>query len=93
MARYPSLQGANLSILSFFTAMARSFDVITDPIMAWVSDQTSWSAGRRRPYILLGAPFYALFLALFFSPPASMTGTLATTPSRAMRSSSLPTIL
>jgi GPH family glycoside/pentoside/hexuronide:cation symporter len=54
--------------------MARSFDLITDPIMAWMSDQTSWKMGRRRPFILMGAPFYALFLILFFSPPSSLSG-------------------
>ena len=61
-------------MLSFFTAWARSLDVITDPVMAWVSDQTKSRYGRRRPYILVGAPFYALFLTLFFSPPTNMSG-------------------
>ena len=28
--------GANLAFLSFFTALARSFDVITDPLMGWL---------------------------------------------------------
>jgi hypothetical protein len=28
--------GATLAFIAFFTAMARSFDVMTDPLMAWV---------------------------------------------------------
>lgn len=60
--------------------MARSFDVITDPVMAWVSDQTRGRMGRRRPYILLGAPFYALFIVLLFSPPRGLTGIDASHP-------------
>ena len=36
---YVSL-GANLAFLLFFTALARSFDVITDPLMAWITDST-----------------------------------------------------
>ena len=27
--------GASLAFLSFFTALARSFDIVTDPLMAW----------------------------------------------------------
>ena len=50
--------------------------------MAWVSDQTKSRYGRRRPYILVGAPFYALFLTLFFSPPANMSGEALDSKSR-----------
>ena len=39
--------GANLAFLSFFTALARSFDVITDPLMGWLSDRTRSRHGRR----------------------------------------------
>jgi len=61
--------GAGLSFLSFFTALARSFDVMTDPLMGWVSDRTRTDHGRRRPFILTGAPFYGLFFLLLFWPP------------------------
>eukprot|EP00191_Tetraselmis_sp_GSL018_P007566 CAMPEP_0177620396 /NCGR_PEP_ID=MMETSP0419_2-20121207/26877_1 /TAXON_ID=582737 /ORGANISM="Tetraselmis sp., Strain GSL018" /LENGTH=148 /DNA_ID=CAMNT_0019119939 /DNA_START=511 /DNA_END=953 /DNA_ORIENTATION=+ len=71
---YYVLLGAGVSMLSFFTAWARSFDVITDPLMAWVSDQTRSKHGRRRPYLLLGAPFYAAFLVLLFTPPRGLSG-------------------
>ena len=61
--------GASLSFISFFTALARSFDVITDPVMGWFSDNfTSHPMGRRRPFILLGAPFYGILFFLLFSP-------------------------
>ena len=64
--------GASLSFLSFFTALARSFDVITDPVMGWFSDNFKHPMGRRRPFILLGAPFYGLLFFLLFSPTLLM---------------------
>lgn len=64
--------GASLSFLSFFTALARSFDVITDPVMGWFSDRFKHPMGRRRPFILLGAPFYGLLFFLLFSPTLLM---------------------
>mmetsp|Transcript_16677 Transcript_16677/g.39599 ORF Transcript_16677/g.39599 Transcript_16677/m.39599 type:complete len:819 (+) Transcript_16677:140-2596(+) len=71
---YVLLEGS-LPLLSFVTALARSFDVVTDPLMAWLSDQTRWKLGRRRIFIVLAAPFYAAFFTALFSPPHSLSGT------------------
>lgn len=62
--------GASLAFLSFFMALARSFDIVTDPLMAWCSDGTRTRFGRRRPYMLCACAFYAVLFALLFSPPA-----------------------
>ena len=71
---YVSL-GANLAFLLFFTALARSFDVITDPLMAWITDSTrgtKWNIlGRRRPYMLTGCIPYGVLFVLLFSPPSA----------------------
>jgi Na+/melibiose symporter-like transporter len=61
---YYEYLGAPLALLAFFTAFSRSFDVITDPVCAWVSDNTRSRWGRRKPYILGGMWFYALALIL-----------------------------
>ncbi|GMH46904.1 hypothetical protein TrRE_jg3106 [Triparma retinervis] len=45
---YYEYLGAKLSYLAFFTAFARSFDVLTDPLMSWWSDSTRTQYGRRR---------------------------------------------
>jgi hypothetical protein len=53
-ARAAVNMGAGLAFLSFFTALARSFDVITDPLMGWISASTTSRfgiSGRRKPYI------------------------------------------
>ena len=62
--------GADVAFIAFFTALARSFDVVTDPVMGYFSDKTRTKHGRRRPYMLGACPFYALCFILLFSPPA-----------------------
>lgn len=46
--------------------LPRIFDAITDPIMGFISDNTSSNYGRRRPYIFVGAILSGLlFVALW----------------------------
>jgi GPH family glycoside/pentoside/hexuronide:cation symporter len=54
-------------------ALAQVWDAITDPVLGYLSDHTSWKWGRRRPYIVLGAPPAALFFFLLFSPPKQLS--------------------
>ncbi len=53
---------------------AQIWDAFTDPIAGYVSDHTPWKWGRRRPYIVLGAPLAAVFFFLLFSPPLRLSG-------------------
>lgn len=46
--------------------LPRVFDAITDPIMGFISDNTSSRWGRRRPYILVGAILSGIFFALLW---------------------------
>ena len=64
--------GARVAFIGFFTALARSFDVITDPLMAYISDNTKTRHGRRRPFMFVGCWGYALFYVLLFSPPVAL---------------------
>jgi Na+/melibiose symporter-like transporter len=64
--------GAKVAFLGFFTAIARTFDVITDPLMGYISDNSKLEFGRRRPFMLGGCWFYALFFVLLMSPPDNM---------------------
>lgn len=61
--------GADVAFIAFFTALARSFDVVTDPVMGYVSDKTRTKWGRRRPYMFGACLFYALCFIMLFSPP------------------------
>ncbi len=46
--------------------LPRIFDAISDPIMGFISDNTSSRWGRRRPYILVGAILSGIFFALLW---------------------------
>ena len=68
--------GAPLGLLAFFQALARAFDVITDPTMSYLTDSCRHKQGRRRPFMFSGAPFYAfcLIMLLFPQPQLSPVG-------------------
>ncbi|MFN0014733.1 MAG: MFS transporter [Saprospiraceae bacterium] len=52
--------------------LPRIYDAITDPIMGYISDNTTSKYGRRKPYILVGAIWSGLmFIALWQLDPAN----------------------
>ncbi len=63
-----------LGYIGFAIALARGLDALTDPLMGWITDRTNTRWGRRRPWILLGAPLSAICLIMLFSPPESLKG-------------------
>ncbi|MBB83336.1 MAG: hypothetical protein CL931_05950 [Deltaproteobacteria bacterium] len=50
--------------------VGRSVDAISDIWMGRLSDRTRWKAGRRRPYLLIGAIPFALSFAAIWSAPS-----------------------
>ena len=42
-------------LAGLLAAIPRLFDALTDPIMGYISDNTSSKWGRRKPYILIGS--------------------------------------
>ena len=63
-----------LGAIAVAAAVARSLDALTDPLMGWLSDRTRSRWGRRRPWIMIGAPLTSLFFYLMFTPPAELNG-------------------
>ena len=51
-------------------------DAVSDPIVGWWSDRTRSRLGRRRPFILYGAPLACGSFVLFWFPPLRGTGML-----------------
>src|ERR1035437_2168574 len=63
-----------LGYLAMAIAIARSLDALCDPLMGWISDHTHTRLGRRRPYMLLGAPLCGVAFFALLNPPESFTG-------------------
>ena len=61
------LLGGN--IFGFMSALGRIVDGITDPWIGNMSDNFRSRFGRRKPFLVVGAPLAGLFLVLFTLPP------------------------
>lgn len=61
--------GMNPALVGLLGALPRLVDALTDPVMGYVSDNTSSRWGRRRPYIFVGAIAVGIaFIALWQLP-------------------------
>src|SRR5690606_5789466 len=49
-------------------------DAIDNPVLGYLSDRTRTRFGRRRPWLLVGAPLLAASMIAFFSAPTSLDG-------------------
>ena len=65
---YYEYLGAKLAYLAFFTAFARSFDVLVSPLMSWWSDSARTKWGRRRPFIAVGCVCFSFTAIMLLSP-------------------------
>lgn len=53
--------------------LSRFTDVITDPIIGFLSDRTRTRWGRRKPFMVIGMPIYALGVWMLFVPPVEFS--------------------
>ncbi len=51
--------------------LARLWDVITDPVVGWLSDRMQWRHGRRKLLILIGLPVILLSCHQLFNPAST----------------------
>lgn len=66
--------GAPASLAGMAVAAGLVVDAAVDPLIGSLSDGWRSRLGRRLPFLLVGAPATALFLALIFALPAALTG-------------------
>ncbi|HXF82074.1 MAG TPA: MFS transporter [bacterium] len=64
------------SLLGLAMGAGRVVDALADPPIAYLSDRLRWRFGRRRPFILVGAPLLALVFALLWNPPHAHLSTV-----------------
>ena len=70
--------GVPVGIAGFVTTAVLIFDMITDPLIGYLSDRTQSRFGRRAPWMFVGALVMAAGMVGLFSVPAgmAMTGNL-----------------
>ena len=56
--------GMNPALVGLLGALPRLTDALTDPLMGYISDNTTSRWGRRRPYIFFGAIAAGIIFAL-----------------------------
>lgn len=66
---YANDVGVTLTVIGSIMLLVRVFDVITDPLMGYLSDHTRSRFGRRRPWIALATPIMMLSIYQLFMPP------------------------
>jgi Na+/melibiose symporter-like transporter len=73
-AFYAQELGLSLSAVGGFLLVSRLFDVVIDPVLGRWSDNTRTAFGRRRPWMVLGAPITMFGAWLIFMPPQGADG-------------------
>ena len=68
--------GMRIGLAGLVPLIGRAVDAITDVWMGRLSDRTTWKAGRRRPYLLIGSVPFSLSFAAIWSSPALESPTL-----------------
>jgi GPH family glycoside/pentoside/hexuronide:cation symporter len=68
---YTAELGVSLYLVGNMLLFARVLDVFTDPLVGYWSDRTRTRWGRRRPWIVAGAPIMTTSFYFLFLPPDS----------------------
>ncbi|MGI6316410.1 MAG: MFS transporter [Christensenellales bacterium] len=70
---YTEKLSLSLSLIALGTVFYTIWDAVNDPLVGFLSDRTRTRFGRRKPWILIGAPLYFIAMTLFFTPPSGMS--------------------
>lgn len=64
--------GVAVGAIGIALLIARLWDVITDPLVGWLSDRTTGRFGRRKPWVLAGLPVTMVAVWALFLPTGSV---------------------
>jgi GPH family glycoside/pentoside/hexuronide:cation symporter len=70
---YDTYIGVETALVGVVISVAALFDAITDPAMGYASDRFRSRWGRRKAWVLVGAPFLALALFYLLNPEKGST--------------------
>lgn len=60
-----------IALAGLVLGVGRVIDIVTDPLIGYWSDRSTYKMGRRRPFILFGTPLLALSFFLLWVPPVA----------------------
>ena len=65
--------GLSLGLVGLMITLSRFTDVVTDPVIGFVSDRWRSRWGRRKPFMVAGTPIFAVGVWLLFVPPVTFS--------------------
>ena len=68
-AFYAKEVGLSIGLVGLVFLLARLWDGISDPLIGWFSDRSSTRFGRRKPWVLAGAPLLMVAAWFLCNPP------------------------
>ena len=69
-AFYTQDLGLGMVAVGAILMLSRFWDVLTDPLIGYLSDRTKTRIGRRKPWIIVSVPLVMISIYhLFFPPP------------------------
>ncbi|MBB6550015.1 MFS transporter [Nonomuraea rubra] len=71
---YVDILGLDVRAYGAVMVIYAIIDALDNPLLGHLSDRTRTRFGRRRPWLLVGAPMLAACMIAFFSAPASLEG-------------------
>lgn len=71
---YVDKLGLSTALFSLVLLIYTFIDAADNPIYGYLSDRTRTRWGRRRPWLVVGAPLLGLGLVAFYNPPAALAG-------------------
>src|SRR5690554_5609884 len=67
---YVDQLGLSTALFSLTLFIYTFIDALDNPIYGYLSDRTRTRWGRRRPWLVIGAPLLGLGLLAFYNPPS-----------------------
>ena len=69
MFYYVDVLGMAVALAAIINVVYSIWDAVNDPLVGYLSDNTRSRWGRRRPWLLIGLPFYVIALVLVYAVP------------------------
>jgi GPH family glycoside/pentoside/hexuronide:cation symporter len=69
---YSDKLGLSMSLIALGNIIFTIWDAVNDPMSGYLSDRTRTRIGRRKPWLLVASPLFAIFMTFFFRPGSTL---------------------